>query len=104
MNIWALPKSVDLRLLLLTLDQRVDIGRLSLDGDAECNRQQLHLSDESVDGLGAYLYTYAQTEGRYGLQLHYPTQLSGDSPPYNPMEELTLEQTAELLCLHFELT
>jgi hypothetical protein len=104
MNLWALPKTTELRLLMLTLEQRVDIGRLSLDSAADWNHQELYLHDASVVDLSAYLYTYGQTEGRYGLQLHYPTQLSGTSSPYNPMENLSLDKTAELICLHFELT
>jgi hypothetical protein len=47
---------------------------------------------------------YGQSEARYGLQLHYPMQLTGTTPPYSPMVELTLEQFIDLLCMHFELT
>ena len=89
---------------MLTLEQRFDIDHLNLDLADEWNSQELYLRDTAVDELGAYLYTYGQTEGRYGLQLHYPTQLPGTAPPYSPMEELSLDKTTELLCLHFELT
>jgi hypothetical protein len=106
MNIWALPKTTELRLLLLTLDQRVDIGRLSFAEDdiADANQQELNISDCSNDGLGAYLYTYGQPAGCYGLQLHYPIQTTSLTSPYNPLEALALEKTIELLCMHFELS
>jgi hypothetical protein len=106
MNIWALSKTTEIRLLLLTLDQRVDIGRLSFASDeiADANQQELNISDNCNDGLGAYLYTYGQPEGCYGLQLHYPFQPSGVTYPYDPLEALTLDKTVELLCMHFELS
>jgi hypothetical protein len=106
MNIWALPKVTELRLLLLTLDQRIDIARLSFLDDevADPNHQELNITDSSHDGLSAYLYTYGQPEGCYGLHLHYPIQLTGLSSPYNPLEALSLEKTVELLCMHFELS
>ena len=104
MNIWALPKATELRLLLLSLDQAVGISRLTLDCVDDSNHQAVRLCDAHIEGLNAYLYTYGQSEARYGLQLHYPTQLGGTMPPYDPMEELTLEQVVELLCMHFELT
>lgn len=104
MNIWALPKVAELRLVLLTLDQTVAIGGLMLDDADAQNRQALRLYDAQTDGLSAYLYTYGQSEACYGLQLHYPAQLAGTMPPYDPMEELTLERVVDLLCMHFELT
>jgi hypothetical protein len=104
MNIWALPKAAELRLVLLTLDQYVDITRLKIDLARDCHRQALHLCDTHAEGLSAYLYIYGQSDNRYGLQLDYPTQLSGVVQPYDPIEELTLEQVADLLCMHFELT
>ncbi len=103
MNIWALPKATELRLVLLTLDQQVDISRLVLD-QTDDHSQALRLFDTQIEGLSAYLYIYGQSETCYGLQLDYPSQLDGSMPPYNPMENLTLEQVIDLLCMHFELT
>jgi hypothetical protein len=106
MNIWALPKTTELRLLLLTLDQRVNISRLSFASDeiTDANQQELNITDSCNDGLAAYLYTYGQPEGCYGLQLHYPYQPSGVTSPYDPLESLSLDKTVELLCMHFELS
>ncbi len=103
LNIWALPKVTALRLLLLTLDEAVDIGHLSVDHISENNRQALYLSDHRIEGLSAYLFTYAQAEKRYGLELIYPSQSGGTLAPYRPLEGLSLDQTIEQLCLHFDL-
>lgn len=86
------------------LEQSVGIDRLILDAAAEGHRQALHLQDMQIEGLSAYLFTFGQSEARYGLQLIYPGLLAGELPPYEPMEELTLEQVIEQLCMHFELT
>ncbi|MET0066997.1 MAG: hypothetical protein ABW076_11700 [Candidatus Thiodiazotropha sp.] len=102
-NIWALPKVATLRLLLLTLSNSVDIRRLMIDQTNQGNRQAVHLSDRQIKGLSAYLYTYAQPEHCYGLELIYPDQANGVLPPYRPQEGLNLEQAIEQLCLHFEL-
>lgn len=104
MNIWALPKAVELRLLLLTLRETAGIGRLILDCDDDTNRQALLLCDAQIEGLSAYLFTYGQSKERYGLQLNYPGLMNGTLPPYGLMEELTLQQVIEQLCMHFELT
>lgn len=104
MNIWALPKATELRLVLLTLRESVDIGRLFLEGVEDNNRQALLLCDSQIEGLSAYLFTYGQSRERYGLQLNYPGLPAGTLPPYEPMEELTLGQVIEQLCMHFELT
>ncbi len=103
-NIWALPKVAALRLLLLTLDEAVDIGHLSVENVGSNNREALYLSDRRIEGLSAYLYTYAQAEKHYGLELIFPDQSRGVSAPYQPLEGLTLEQTIEQLCLHFDLS
>ena len=70
MNIWALPKVAELRLVLLTLDQQVGLGGLFLDDKGEQNRRALRLNDPAIPGLSAYLYTYGQPDQRYGLELH----------------------------------
>jgi hypothetical protein len=103
-NIWALPKAAELRLVLLTLKETVDIGRLILDCSDDTNRHALRLCDAQIAGLSAYLFTYGQSRQRYGLQLNYPGLAVGTLPPYGPMEALTLKQVIEQLCLHFELT
>jgi hypothetical protein len=104
MNIWAMHKAVELRLVLLTLKETVAISRLILDCADETNYQALLLCDAEIEGLSAYLFTYAQSRKRYGLQLNYPSLMGGDLSPYAPMEELRLEQVIDQLCMHFDLT
>lgn len=104
MNIWAIPKAAELRLVLLTLRETAGIDRLILDRCDDANRQALLLCDAQIKDLSAYLFTYGQPRERYGLQLNYPGLMNGTLPPYGPMEELTLEQVIDQLCMHFELT
>ncbi len=106
LNIWALPKAAELRLVLLAMKETVGIGRLILDcaeNTENSNRQALLLCDAQIEGLSAYLFTFGQSKERYGLQLNYPALSAGALPPYEPMEELTLKQVIDQLCMHFEL-
>ncbi|MEJ2455104.1 MAG: hypothetical protein P8103_13240 [Candidatus Thiodiazotropha sp.] len=103
LNIWALPKAAELRLVLLTMQETVSIGRLILDCAENPNRQALLLCDAQIEDLSAYLFTFGQSKERYGLQLNYPALSPGALPPYEPMEELTLKQVIDQLCMHFEL-
>ncbi|MEJ2395280.1 MAG: hypothetical protein P8045_15685 [Candidatus Thiodiazotropha sp.] len=99
-----MPKTPALRLALIALEQRVSIDHLIIDCSSDSHHQALSLRHAEIGGLTAYLYTYAQSEKRYGLELYYPTQLPGEASPYGPMEELPLEQVIDQLCMHFELT
>jgi hypothetical protein len=104
MNIWALPKDATIRVALLRLSGDHDLQELALDCDTERSRQAIRICHRRIPGLSAYLFTYAQPHGRYGLQLRYPTEAPGAAPPYGPLEEIDLERLTELLSMHFELT
>ena len=88
---------------MLALNHEVGIEGLTIDNTEEANTQALRLYDRHIEGLSAYLYTYAQPVNRYGLELSFPGQLTGETPPYRPMEALNLEQVIDQLCLHFDL-
>ncbi len=104
MNIWTLSKEPSIKVALLRMSSRFDLQRLSLDCNPESNRRAILICDRLNPSLNAYLFTYGQSSGRYGLQLQYPTEAPGSNPSYQAMEELGLEQLIELLHLHFELT
>ena len=104
MNIWALPKDPTIRLALLRLSGDYDLQELALDCDTERSRQAIRICHRRIPGLSAYLFTYAQPQSRYGLQLRYPTEDPGGTPPYGSLEEIDLQRLIELLSMHFELT
>lgn len=102
MNIWTLPKERAIRVALLRLAADFDMHELALCcGDGW---QAILICDRHRKGLSAYLYTYGQSQHHYGLELHYPSELEGATPHYNPLEEVELDRLIELLSMHFELT
>ena len=96
MNIWALKKDIPLKLLLLELVQRYGENVLALN-DSEQNFQaiDIHLPDEPK--LSAYVYTFGQTHGLYGIDLRFPittNNIVGES------ENLNLEQAIGIIATH----
>ena len=103
MNIWALPKDPPIRSALSRLSGNFDMRHLVLDCSDNQNRRAIRICDCAVTGLSAYLFTFGQSQSRYGLQLEYPTT-AGVEPPYDTQEELQLKRVIELLAMHFEVT
>ena len=96
MNVWAINKVIPLKLLLLELVHRYGENTLALN-----NREQHHQAIEICTAddpyLAAYIYTFGQTAGRYGLDLKYPIaahNIIGEN------ENLTLDQVIEILSTH----
>jgi len=62
------------------------------------------LCKPSEPGLAAFVFTYAQDTGRYGVHLEYPDQLqafqSGVPLSY---ENLELGRLIEMLAVHFDI-
>ena len=102
MNLWALAKDPALRVALLRMADDFDLQRLVINCADEQNHRAVRLCDREVAGLAAYLFTFGQSPGLYGLQLQYPTTV-GTAPPYHALEELRLKRVLELLAMHFEL-
>ncbi len=98
MNIWALRKQARLKRALLTLTSRV--GGFTIRDEDGAHDQAIRLRGINDDGFSVYLYTYGQSEGRYGLQLEYPEH-PGMPRTVETREELSLEQLIRLLEIHF---
>jgi len=96
MNGWAIDKDIPLKLLLLELVHRYGENALAL-----INREQhfkaIELCTLDDPGLSAYIYTFAQQAGRYGIDLKYPISahnIVGEN------ENLTLDQIMEIVSIH----
>ena len=102
MNIWALDKDNSIKHLLLLLEQ--DAGA---DAFILCDAEQLHPKSIRLgthEGPAtAYLYTYGQTEGHYGLHLEYPyNQELNTSEQEDMYEDLTYDAVLKILTVHFD--
>jgi len=71
MNVWAIDKDTPLKVLLLELVHRFGEHTLALNTQ-ETNRQAVELCSLSDPHLAAYIYTFAQPPGSYGIDLKYP--------------------------------
>ena len=96
MNVWAIDKDTPLKLLLLELVHRYGENALALNNN-EQHYQAIELCTLDDPKLAAYIYTFAQNPGRYGIDLKYPIaahQIVGEN------ENLTLDQTIEIIDIH----
>jgi hypothetical protein len=96
MNVWAIDKDIPLKLLLLELVQRYGENTPALN-TREQHYKAIDLYRLDDPGLSAYIYTFGQSPGCYGLDLRYPVSahnIVGEN------ENLTLDQIMEALSIH----
>ena len=96
MNVWAIDKDVPLKLLLLELVHRYGENTLALN-TKERHFQAIELCMLNDPSLAAYVYTFGQNAGRYGIDLKYPItthNIVGEN------ENLTLDQVMEIIVIH----
>jgi hypothetical protein len=101
-NLWALDKDISIKHLLLLLQQ--DMGK---DGFTLLSANKL--DDHSIR-LGAahtpataYLYTYGQRPGHYGLDLEYPVNAERNiNEQEQSYEDLRYEWLLEILKQHLQ--
>jgi len=96
MNVWAIKKDTPLKLLLLELVHRYGENTLALN-TREQHYQAIDLCAINDPTLSAYIYTFGQSAGRYGIDLRYPISahnIVGEN------EDLTLDQIIEIISTH----
>ena len=96
MNVWAIDKDMPLKLLLLELVHRYGENTLALNTQ-EQHYQAIDLCTLDDPSLSAYIYTFGQSTGRYGIDLRYPISahnIVGEN------ENLTLDQIIEIISTH----
>ncbi len=96
MNVWAINKDLPLKLLLLELVHRYGENTLALN-TREQHHQAIDICMLDDPSLSAYVYTFGQSTGRYGIDLRYPISahnIVGEN------ENLTLDQIIEIISTH----
>lgn len=97
MNVWAIDKDIPLKLLLLELVHRYGENALGLN-TREQHFKAIELCSLNEPQLAAYVFTFAQDAGCYGIDLKYPISahnIVGEN------ENLTLEQVISIIDVHF---
>ncbi len=95
MNVWAIDKDIPLKLLLLELVHRYGENTLALNNQ-EQHFQAIELCTLNEPAISAYVYTFGQHAGRYGIDLKYPISMHNI---VGENEDLTLDQIMEILLL-----
>jgi hypothetical protein len=99
MNVWAIQKDTALKVLLLHLVHEYGENTFALN-ETDSHYQAIELClNHDASGLAAYIYTFGQNAGRYGIDLKYPIvqhNIIGSN------ENLQLEQIVDIISIHFD--
>lgn len=101
MNVWALNKDNAIRRLLHRLLERFGADAFAMSGRWEKDECAVGIFQPGEESMLAYIFTYGQEAGRYGLHLEYPGV--NDLSTATMMENIDLEQLIELLKAHFNI-
>lgn len=96
MNVWAIEKEQWLKVLLIELVHRYGENMILLD-DTVQHFQAIEIFTLKHTKLRAYIYTFGQRAGHYGIDLKYPIathNIVGEN------EDLNLEQILTILTSH----
>jgi hypothetical protein len=104
-NIWTLDKDLSIRAILIMLQQVVGPeGFMLLDEDKLNEKAVRIISSATRDELSAYVYSYAQREGRYGLDLEFPFLIETRADDQTiRLNDLTAEEVVEKIITHLEI-
>ena len=95
-NVWAINKDIPLKHLLLELVHRYGENTLALNTQ-ERHVQGIELCTRNRPDLSAYIYTFGQASGRYGIDLKFPIRAHNSVGEH---ENLTLDQIIEAVSIH----
>ena len=104
-NIWAIEKDNSVKLLLLLLDEALGTENFCIaeNYQLDCRAVRIYRPDDYL--VSAYLYTYGQSQGRYGMHLEFPFNDEVDiSNSMDIYEDISFEMVVDLLKVHFDLT
>lgn len=103
MNIWSLKKDESIKLLLLLLTEKLGVASFVVAESDDLDHRAIRLSKADEPSVCAYIYTYGQAEGRYGV--HLELKVADDVDITNDLEiveHVHLDRLADMLCVHFD--
>lgn len=104
-NFWALAKHPSIKAILLMLQHRVGAENILLLDEDTLDSQAVRIAAPGNDGeVAVYIYTYAQREGRYGLDLEFPYLIETRADDQSiRLDDLNAERVLQLTIEHLEL-
>ncbi len=104
-NIWTLNKDPSIKSLLILLQHEIGPENFSLLNEAELNEKAVRIIYPPTQvNLSAYIYSYAQRENHYGVDLEFPYLISAYADDQSiRLEELTAEQVLQRVITHLKI-
>lgn len=104
-NLWRLDKDTSIKTILLLLQHETGPNSfMLLDEDQLSDNAVRVVSADNPKELSAYIYSYAQRVGRYGLDLEFPHLIETRNDDQTiPLNNLSGEEIAKYLIEHLEL-
>ena len=105
-NLWSLEKDISIKTILILLQHEFGPEAFMLLDEEMLNEKAVRIvSPTTQHELSAYLYSYAQREGHYGLDLEFPflieTRADDQTIRLNDLDaDTVIKQIAE----HLEIT
>ena len=99
MNVWSITKDLAIKHFLLELIHRYGENRFVCSQEHD-HYQAIEISEQDCPDLCAYIYTFSQATGCYGVDLKYPFS---DNNIVGTNENLNMEQLFSILETHFDL-
>lgn len=105
LNIWAIEKDSSIKLLLLLLAQALSADSFNISDNHQLDSRAVRIYKTDDYLMSAYIYTYGQNEGFYGIHLEFPFHDEMDiSSSLDIYEGVRFERVVDLLRTHFDLT
>ncbi len=104
-NIWTLNKDPSIKSLLILLQHEIGPENFSLLNESELNEKAVRIIYPPTQVyLSAYIYSYAQAENHYGVDLEFPYLISAYADDQSiRLENLSAEQVLQKVIAHLKI-
>ena len=102
-NIWALKRHTDIKYLLLRLTEVLGDKSFLVHAPEEGHQQSIDLVSPENLSVRAYIYTFCQEPGFFGLVIDYPILTDNNlESTETSHENISFDTLIELLAAHFD--
>ena len=104
-NFWSLDKDQSIKSFLILLQHEVGKDKFILDNVKTLNVKAIRImAPDTQKELSAYIYTYAQNKGLYGVDLEFPYLIASKADDQTiRLNNLTVEEAIRDVIQHLEL-
>jgi hypothetical protein len=104
-NIWTLNKDPAIKAILLMLQHKTSPDAFVLIDPDSLNEKAVRIASSATQReLSAYIYSYAQRENHYGLDLEFPYLIETRADDQTiRLNELSMEEVLEKVTEHLEI-